>query len=276
FIIVLGLGILVILYFYFRARNSNRLLKLREAELSNSIQMQDRLFAIIGHDLKNAISSQPVVLDLLKTAEDDSDRDGLLDGLETSIYDVLYVLDTLLNWGRMQFQGVTVRPTVFNAWESVTGSIRLLSLAARLKEIHIENHIPRESIICADQDQFRFVSRNLLSNAIKYSKRGDRVVFSATANSDSEEMLFCVRDYGVGMNSEQLNKIFDIDGKSTPGTANELGHGIALVLSREFVTKNGGRIWVESEEGVGSSFYFSLPMANDSQIPLHRQNNSKS
>lgn len=198
------------------------------------------------------------MLELLKSTDQSKDeRDRLMEGLETSIHDVLYVLDTLLHWGKMQFMGLTVRPVRFDVYPLVVDTLRLLRLSAQLKEIEIINQVPQEVFIYADQEQFKFVIRNLLSNAIKYSPRRGKVILAVNPHQNNE-VVFSVRDYGVGMDPQEMQAVFDLDRRSTPGTANETGHGIALSLSREFITQNSGKIWVESEKGKGSTFYFSL------------------
>lgn len=252
-------GFMIAIYYYVRARRTNRLLAIREKELSASVEEKDRLFSVIGHDLKNAISSQPIVLGLLKSAGEDKEEHGrLMEGLETSIYDVLYVLDTLLHWGKMQFKGVTVQPVRFDVHDLAQESVRLLRLSAQLKNLEIINRIPPGTFILADKEQFKFVMRNLLSNAIKYSRRGGEVTI-AVHHTDTQEVAFLVEDHGIGMDEQERKTLFDPDRLSTPGTANEAGSGIALLLSHEFVTKNSGRIWVESEKGKGTTFYFAFP-----------------
>lgn len=252
------IGFLIAIYFFLNAKRANKLLKAREKELSDSVRLKDQLFSIIGHDLKNAISSQPIVLELMRSEKDNSkELVGFIDGLEASIHNVLYVLDTLLHWGKMQFKGVKVKPSEFDVYPLVENSVRLLRLSAQLKEIEMVNLIPPDTVVFADQEQFKFVVRNLLSNAIKYSRKGEKINLGVQSSSKSE-VVFYVEDHGIGMSAEDVKTIFDANRTSTPGTANETGNGIALILSQEFILKNSGRIWVESQQGQGSTFYFSL------------------
>lgn len=259
---ILVIGFLIAIYYYLRAKRANKLLESREKELSASIKLKDQLFSIIGHDLKNAISSQPIVLELMRSEKDNSrELSGLIDGLEASIHNVLYVLDTLLNWGRMQFKGVSVKPRQFDVYPLVENSVRLLRLSAQLKGIGIVNLIPPGTLVFADQEQFKFVVRNLLSNAIKYSRK-DEEIRLGVHKADGDEVIFYVEDQGIGMTAEEVEHLFDPNRPSAPGTANETGNGIALILSQEFIAKNSGRIWVESQKGQGSTFYFSLKLWN--------------
>jgi len=252
------IGFLISFYFYLDAKRANKLLKTREKELSASARLKDQLFSIIGHDLKNAISSQPIVLDLMRSGKENREElEGLIEGLEASIHNVLYVLDTLLNWGKMQFKGVSVKPRQFDVYPMVENSVRLLRLSAQLKEIQITNLISPATLVFADQEHFKFVVRNLLSNSIKYSRKGEEIKLGVHS-VDKEEVVFYVEDHGVGMTPEEVEMLFDPNRSSKPGTANETGNGIALILSQEFVVKNSGRIWVESQKGQGTTFYFSL------------------
>lgn len=256
------IGFLISLYFFLDAKRANKLLKSREKELSASARLKDQLFSIIGHDLKNAISSQPIVLELMRSEKENSQELGeLIDGLEASVHNVLYVLETLLNWGKMQFKGVKVNPRQFDVFPLVENSVRLLRLSAQLKGIDIVNLIPPATLVFADQEHFKFIVRNLLSNSIKYSRKGEKINLGVQS-VNKEEVVFYVEDHGVGMTPEEVEMLFDPNRSSKPGTANETGNGIALILSQEFVVKNSGRIWVESQKGQGSTFYFSLKLSS--------------
>lgn len=257
FFIVLTLGLLIIIYYFLKARKANQLLRQSELALSASNQVKDKLFSIIGHDLKNAIGSQPMVIEMLKDAEKGSaEYDTLLEGFEGSVYEVLFVLDTLLNWGKLQIKGVTIRPSRFDVHDLVDEAVRLVQLTAGLKDVQLHNAIPSDTVIFADRDQFQFVVRNLLSNAVKYCHAGDHVTIGVDKNQD--DPVFYVVDTGVGMTEQQLANLFDQDRQSMAGTAAEAGHGLALILSKEFIGMHHGRIWAESEPGVGCRFNFTM------------------
>jgi signal transduction histidine kinase len=173
------------------------------------------------------------------------------------VHNTLYVFDTMIHWGKMQFKGISVNPKEFEVRPLVDNSVRLLKLNAELKELQIVNVIPPDTSLYADQDHFRFIMRNLLSNAIKYSRKGEEIrvgVKEVLAN----QVVFFVEDHGIGMSAEEVETLFDPDRSSIMGTNNETGHGIALMLSKEFVAKNGGEIWVDSKKGIGTTFYFSM------------------
>lgn len=172
---ILAVGLFVAMYFFMRAQRTNKLLKERERELSQSNLVKDKLFSIIGHDLKNAISTQPMVLEMIRDTERDTpEYKKLWNGLEASVHEVLFVLDTLLNWGQMQIRGVHTQPVSFRVGEVLDNSVRLVNLSAGLKKVRIINKVPANLEVQADKNQFRFVIRNLLSNALKYSLEGGR------------------------------------------------------------------------------------------------------
>lgn len=256
-LLVLVAGFLLIIYFFLRARKANELLRKSELALSASNQVKDKLFTIIGHDLKNAISSQPMVIEMLKdTDKASAEYDKLLEGLEGSVYEVLFVLDTLLNWGRLQIDGMKMRPRPFDVHTVADDAVRLIQLTAGLKEVQVNNEVPVNTVISADRDQFQFVVRNLLSNAVKYCHASGQVRMGV--DSLQEGPVFYVKDTGVGMDAEQLATMFDQDRQSMEGTAAEAGHGLALILSKEFVHMHNGRIWAESKPGEGSCFFFTM------------------
>ena len=115
--------------------------------------------------------------------------------------------------------------------------------------------------VYADADMIKTVLRNLISNAIKFCKPGD--VISVSVAAGENEALFTVEDNGIGIKAEDVDKLFNAHGFTTAGTANEKGTGLGLMLCKEFVTKNGGRIWVESELMKATRFYFTLPLAKE-------------
>jgi signal transduction histidine kinase len=126
------------------------------------------------------------------------------------------------------------------------------------KEIRLDNKVPTNLAAFADPNHVRFLLRNLINNAIKFSNGGGTITVAAQEKSNF--IVIEVHDNGVGISEERQAKLFEMSKSfSTEGTQGEKGTGLGLVLCREFVEKNGGKIWVESHVGKGSSFYFSLP-----------------
>jgi signal transduction histidine kinase len=142
----------------------------------------------------------------------------------------------------------------------VEENMQLLS-SVQGKDIKLINEVPRNAIGFADSNTINLVIRNLMTNAIKFTNDGGEVIIGA--REKGFDWLVSVTDNGVGMNNEVLKMLFDKTAPyTTRGTANEKGTGLGLILCKEFIEKNGGKIWVESKEGKGSTFYFTLPKGN--------------
>ena len=125
--------------------------------------------------------------------------------------------------------------------------------------LNIVNENAEELVVQAHKNSVSTVVRNLISNAIKFTPEDGMITLNLRRNG--ADALFSVTDTGVGMSEDVVNKLFGLDAKlSTKGTANEKGTGLGLILCKEFIEKNGGRIWVKSKEGEGSVFYFLLPL----------------
>jgi len=134
----------------------------------------------------------------------------------------------------------------------------MVASQAELKNVQYETKVDQSTSVYADNNMIRLILRNLLSNAIKFSHNGGKIIISAK-NSESG-VLFCIEDFGIGICKEdQANLFNNVTLNSTPGTQNEKGTGIGLILCKEFVEKHHGKIWMESQEGSGSKFCFSFP-----------------
>jgi len=247
-------------YSYRRKQRLIKALSLREQELAKSNATKDRLLSIIGHDLRGPVANMPVLLDLyLDNNTSPDEEEYIISSLRSNASASLETLDNLLGWGRHQIKGASVAPRLFMANHNLQNKLRLLQAAADLKHITLHSSVTDEVMVYADPEHFKFIVRNLLSNAIKYSNEGGRVEISADSQPQPGFVVFAVRDYGTGMDAQQQVHIFESLSVSTAGTANEKGTGIGLLLCKEFLQENGGRIWVESEKGKGATFYFSLP-----------------
>ena len=154
---------------------------------------------------------------------------------------------------------LSVQAAKIDVYNIVEENIQLLS-SVQSKDIRLINEVPRNAIGFADSNTINLVIRNLITNAIKFTNDGGTVRI-AVREKDAE-WLVSVKDNGVGMNNDVLKMLFDKTAPyTTRGTANEKGTGLGLILCKEFVEKNGGRIWVESEDGKGSTFFFTLRRA---------------
>lgn len=257
--IILATVLVLLLLMYKKSAQLNDKLRKREAELQKLNEIKDRLFSIIGHDLRGPIGNLPVMLELLNDAKTTQDeRNYIKNSLVTLSKSSIETLDKLLYWGQAQIKGIGIKQVMFAAGAHMRDSLELIKLSAEQKQIVIVNNVAPDTIVFADPSHFDFILRNLIANAVKFTHAGGSVTISAERSSRPGFVVFAVTDTGVGIDPDKLTDIFEPFGVSTRGTADEKGNSIGLMLCKEFVTENGGAIWVETKEGKGSTFYFSL------------------
>jgi signal transduction histidine kinase len=177
---------------------------------------------------------------------------------------VLKLLEDLLAWARTQTGRTEFNPIRLNSFEYIQETIQVQLLAANAKSITIKNIATTDLIAFADRNMVLTVLRNMVANAIKYTHRNGTIEIKSYSKTfhDKPFVVFAVKDNGTGIAKDKMNKLFKIEENfTTPGTEKEKGTGLGLILCKEFVEMNGGKIWCESTEGIGSIFYFSLPAA---------------
>jgi PAS domain S-box-containing protein len=234
-------------------------------ELRNAIAEKDRFFSIIAHDLKSPISG---FLSLTKILVEDFEEltvkevNRSLDALYASSVRVYALLENLLEWARVQQGLLTCSQSHFLLKGVVRASLDFTHSVAEQKGIVLRDETPDDLIVCIDPPMIGTVFRNIISNALKFSNRGGQV--RITAHQDGDMVTVAVRDEGVGMDQHTLSMLFSLDNKITrPGTEGEASTGLGLILCKEFVEKHGGTIWAESSPGQGTTFYFTLPVADN-------------
>lgn len=258
---VLVILIIVILYFV-KTQRLNKELILQRQELERLNAIKDKIFSIIGHDLRtpmNSILGMLEILELDHSLIEEQDLNDLLLRLKIQSETSIDTLDKLLMWGQAQIKGVRLEQIAFNPYPVIEKNISLLKDAALQKQIILADNVSQTASVYADPTHFDFVIRNLLSNAIKFTHEGGKVeVSSCKSEAAPGFMVFAVKDNGTGMSKEMQAHIFEMHNLSKRGTAQEKGTGIGLMLCKQFVEENGGKLWVESEIGNGSTFYFSM------------------
>ena len=241
-------------------------LKEQAEQLRSLNQLKDRLFSIIGHDLRSPLVS---LMDMLKLAdeEDISEEEfkSFLPMLANNVGHTSELLENLLHWAKSQLQGETIHPVHFDLKTMVDQKMNLFGKKASDKGIHIDNKVQGNTNIYADQHMIDLVLRNLLANAIKFCKKDNTITITAAA--DDELTTVCVSDTGVGIPEQNLTKLFASETFTTQGTGSEKGTGLGLLLCKDFVEKNHGKIWVESTPGKGSKFYFTVPNGSLNALP---------
>jgi PAS domain S-box-containing protein len=235
---------------------------LRESErrLRELNAQKDKFFSIIAHDLMSPFNGILGFSQLLITQINENDYEGIheyAEMIEQSSKQTVDLLTNLLEWSRSQTGRMEFNPTNFELVELITEHQQLFDFIAGQKSISICTDLPHKMMVFADKQMTSAVLRNLISNAIKFTRPGGQVTLSATKSED--EIGISVSDNGIGIPSERLEKLFRIDeSESTPGTKDETGTGLGLILCKEFIEKHGGKIWVDSEPGKGSTFRFTL------------------
>lgn len=231
----------------------------RTSELQVANQTKEKLFSIVAHDLRGPIGNLKSSLELLHSQDlAPEDFQDMVADLKTGV-DVAYeCLDTLLLWAAKQLRAINPIFTDVSLDASARECVVLLADIAAQKSIVVRNTIPAEAHVWADETQVSSIFRNLISNALKYTPVRGSVELSAVKENDFWRVT--VSDTGVGMTQERASHLFESDHvNSTAGTENERGFGLGLQICKEFVQSNRGSLTVESQEGHGSSFHFTLP-----------------
>ena len=263
-----------------RAFKQRRLIKAQKKELEDNYmallqsstalqeanETKDKFFSILAHDLRGPISSTLALTELLEEGffeEDEAERKRMYKLLQTSLFTTGKLLENVLLWSRSQTGNICFNPCPINVREAIDANISLLKIMAAQKDIQIVNLADPEICISGDVDMINTVLRNLISNAIKFTPNFGKIELvtgETTDQSGKKQVTISVIDHGVGMSKKVLEGLFRAENKTaTPGTNNETGTGLGLVLCKEFVQKHAGDIRVESKESEGSTFTILLP-----------------
>ena len=233
-----------------------------EIKLRDLNATKDKFFSIIAHDLKNPFNDIMGFTQLLSLNMHKYDKfkiEKFIEIIHHSSKLAYNLLENLLDWSRSQTGTLEFRPEKFILNEIIDENIELLLSTAQNKNISIYSEVAPHIFVYADKNMVRTIIRNLISNAIKYTRLDGFIRITNYYDKNSCEIS--VVDNGIGIPPKNIDKIFRIDESfSTSGTENEKGTGLGLILCKEFVEKNGGKIWVESSENEGSTFSFTLPV----------------
>ena len=244
-------------------RNSNleKLIEQRTKKLNEVVATNTKFLSIIAHDLRSPFCSILGVLEILKVRVNEFNKneiDNYVDIAYNSANGTLNLLDNLLAWTISQNNGKNFKPVKINLLGLLKDEIESINTSARQKQITLNHSVAPNLNIAADIQMVRTVLRNLISNAIKYTNTGGKITISASERKQYVEIA--VKDNGIGISFEARRNLFKIDGfHSKAGTNNEKGTGLGLLLCKEFIEMHGGDIRVESAQGRGSKFIFTLP-----------------
>lgn len=242
---------------------AKRLILSKTEELQRTIAGRDKLYSVIAHDLRSPMGSIKMVLNMLilnlPFEKIGAEMYELLTMANQTTEDVFSLLDNLLKWTKSQIGKLNVVYQDVDLVEVTDGVIEIFSMVASLKKIRIREMKPERMMINADIDMLKTVVRNLLSNAIKFSKENSEILVKMEEVNGMA--VVSVQDHGCGISEEGQKKLLHADTHfSTFGTNNEEGSGLGLLLCKDFVVKNGGKLWFTSKEGEGSIFSFSIPV----------------
>lgn len=243
-------------------KTSDKLRKQTEQLLSLN-DLKTRMFSIIAHDLRSPLASLISILNLAQSENlTEAEIKYLLPMLSKNVDSTSALLDNLLHWAMSQQKGEHIQPELFNLNELVKAEIRFCEKKISEKGILLINKIPDAAQLNADKNMIRMVLRNLMANAIKFCDKENTITISCTENGDHTTVQ--VKDTGLGMDATVMAQLFVFGKSGRMGTRNEKGTGLGLTLCKDFVEKNGGTIWAESELGKGSTFSFRLKNKADS------------
>lgn len=241
--------------------SKNDQLEIFNKDLHELNATKDKFFSIIAHDLKNPIGSFKQMTEVLSkdySHFSENEKIEFIESMKDSSKDLFNLLENLLSWSRSQ-QG-SIKCNLEPAYLSmvVSNTFSHLSAQSKSKNIELQNKIPNELRVKIDANLTSTVIRNFVSNSIKYSNENSSIeVFTESFNN---EVVVVIKDYGIGMDTSTKDNLFRIDSTSSKiGTGGEKGTGLGLIVCKEFIEKQGGRVWVESELGKGSAFKFTVP-----------------
>jgi signal transduction histidine kinase len=222
---------------------------------------KDKFFSIIAHDLKNPFFSIMGFSKLLLDKDDQLEAGktkAYLKAIDESANQAYELLENLLTWAQSQRGHIEFNPDFFELKHLIDKNIRFLKDTAEKKKIRIKSLVNENQSVYADQNMLNTIIRNLLANAIKFTYPDGQITIHLISHTDYHEIA--VSDTGMGMSHETLSKLFKASTKSTvPGTQNERGTGLGLLICKEFVELHGGTIRAESKPNKGSTFYVTLP-----------------
>lgn len=227
---------------------------------------KDKFFSIIAHDLRSPLSAFVGLTKLIVEHYDNFDDEELQEmivEMRNSASNVYKLLENLLEWSRLQRGVIKFEPEPLDLAYLIDQNISLQKEAANLKNIQLLNLIDKKCYIEADMTMLNTIIRNLLSNAIKFTPKGGEIKFGTLDKTDGNNIVIFIQDSGIGIAKEDIEKIFNNEHKvNRPGTEGEPSSGLGLLLCKEFIEKHDGKIWIESEVGKGSTFYFTMRKYN--------------
>lgn len=243
-------------------KDKNDMIEEQNAQLQELNNTKDKFFSIIAHDLRSPFFSLRSYIQLLHKDVENMDKQEIkedLKNLEDTAENIYKLMNNLLEWARMQRGLIPYKPENYQLNVLVDDTMSIIKDIAKQKEISLQCKIESDISIYVDASMFDTILRNLMTNAIKFTPRNGKITLETF--SDSKFSTIKIQDTGIGMSPKIISNLFKTDEKvSRPGTEDEASSGLGLHLCKDFVERQGGKIWVESTENVGSIFYFTVPI----------------
>ncbi len=236
-------------------------LKELKGKLEEEVRYKNNFFSIISHDLRGSFG---IILSFVKLLQNNRNSlseheiNDLLGDIESTAKSTLNLLENLLGWARSQTNGIRFNPVMLNLETLVNEILKSSADIAENKNIELDASVHSQPVY-ADRNMLLLIFRNLISNAVKFTPEGGKVRVNTAFLNGSVKVS--VSDTGVGMDPEMVGKLFKDDYKiSTPGTKNEPGNGLGLILCKEFIRQHKGEIGIESVPKNGTTVWFTLPL----------------
>lgn len=241
---------------------ARRIIEEKNEELRKTIAGRDKMYSVIAHDLRSPMASMKMLLNtIMMSVEKDKIDPDIFDMLEMSnktSEEVFSLLDNLLKWTKSQLGKLTVIPQKLDISELADGVVEVMNSVAEVKHIKLIRTDHESFFVYVDIEMIKSILRNLISNAVKFSNPDSEIKVGIKA--EDGKVIVSVTDSGKGIKKEDQHKLLkDSTHFTTYGTNSEEGSGLGLLLCQDFARKNGGELWFESEENLGSVFSFSLP-----------------
>jgi signal transduction histidine kinase len=236
----------------------------QNANLEQLNQKKDKLFSIIAHDLQSPLNSIITTLHLIAEYElEEEEKKMLGDELLTLTKNTSNLLTNLLTWSKLQMDGKGVILSSENVCQAVERVLSIQRILADKKSVSIESRVDPAIYITADHNMLELVVRNLVNNAIKFTPSGGDITIDLQIKHSACHLI--IADNGIGIDPSQQDELFSLKTQSTFGTNNEKGIGLGLVLCKELLALQNGKLWFESTPGKGTTFFASFPL---SQVPV--------
>ena len=251
-------------------KNQEDILERRTLELNNKANeleknntVKDKILNIIAHDLRAPIKTLNQVLNWVEEDEEltINETKKYLKSINRNVENLNLTIENLLTWSKNELNGINSDLISFDIRSIINQVIELCRLQIDTKEIKLINQVVERHIVLADSNHIHLILRNLISNAIKFSNPKGSITISAF--QINSQLQVCVADNGIGISPEAQTKLFKLNEHfTTYGTSNEKGTGLGLLLCKDYIEQNGGKLWVESELGKGTKVIFRINMAN--------------